>query len=815
MVDLDILKKFGVSAEAARTFLTTDKLDKEQEKKRSHLKNLIRSRIQEGRNFNIEHYKLFYALDQAWDTCFQQINPTLLSSLIDKDPGDKCVLDSLKSWGFNMEEVLREVPDKKTPGKNIKQLNVPAFFKIIPPLTMAYVKMRHAKIVNDRRLVPFMKFEPSLSDEKSRFKCHVVTNRVEVMANQYGYFNDFRDASFKALHYADQMMLPREEWHTEEQVVAKDYPVDGEDVKVGGEVVGKKVIVKEGLRYHRPHPTRTFWDRAYPTTTFNHDTGCSYIGYWRVVRYSEVRDNAGYFNTDKVLIGDPRWLDAAKANGYFENVFQGCVMNWPTLEMSVGVSKQDSEAYMATRTYTSDWDDKSICLTEYFQKLVPKDFGLGDYEHAIWWRFVVAADDTICYAAPLPYNPAIYWGYDPIDGRTHTPSMTLEIMPFQDQFGNLLTQFLASVRQNLANLTMVDTDQLDEGWIKKIEGAAEQFWRGLNIVRFSSKKARVGQNNPPQAAFGIKFPQMDTVSLMSAMKMVIDILERILVMSAQEVAQSASHEQTREEIRNISASTSSRSTYTATPMDIAIDAWKRQIYSALMAYGSKEFWVEVPLEKPVTEQELNDMGFTVRTPPSGTDMKVVVKAEKTAIAYESFISNRDGDDRINDTETAKAMILFFNNLMQNAMTQVAIGPEQAIKVANMIGKFAGFPRDFKLVNVAPEQPQGGAGNDVATQLKTYVDQVAQSLNMGVQKGMEEMMKFDQKQEQEIQASSQAVQQHNNEIISMRATLDVLEKLLIPTPQPPAPPVMPMAQPMMAPQVGGFPIVPSSATIPLA
>ena len=68
---------------------------------RGVMRNRIRSRIQEGLNRNLNEGRHYYALDQAWDTPFRQVTPTLLQSLMDKnlqprgDGEDRCQLGTL------------------------------------------------------------------------------------------------------------------------------------------------------------------------------------------------------------------------------------------------------------------------------------------------------------------------------------------------------------------------------------------------------------------------------------------------------------------------------------------------------------------------------------------------------------------------------------------------------------------------------------------------------------------------------------------------------------------------------------------------
>lgn len=760
MVDLDVLKAYKLDSESLKSVFDKPTFSELPEKIKPFVER-VRERIQSGRNYNWENYRLYYALDLAWDSPFEQITPTLMASLIDKGHDDKYVLDQLKSWGMSYDQMIIEEPDPKTPGKNIRKLSVPAFFRIFVPLVRSYVTIRRAKLMNDRRLVPFFKFEPVMSDKVSRLRCAAITSRTETMAEQYGYYDVMNQAVFQELHYGECLQFPVEEWHTVKQIDAADSPSEGDEVEHDGAKY-KEVIAQEGLRYHLPHPTRTFYDRGDRASTFNSDTGCSYAGYWRVVKYKDIMNNPSFWNLDKIGYDDFKGWMSGKSYDFFKNVLQGCAVDFPGCSNAAGVSKYDREKVEAG-LYSTNLGDRPVVITEYFERLIPKENNLGDYPHPVWFRFIVAADSTIIYAAPLPYCPVVFYGYDAAENRTLNASMSLEILPFQDQFSNLLSQYLLTVKQNLTNISLIDTDILDEKDIKqKVENWGEKWFRTINVIRISFKKLLKAGHNPATAVVSHKFPIQDTTALLGAMRVILDTCERILAISNQELGQAASHEQTREEVRNITLSTATRVTFTGTSVDQARAAWKRQIYAGLMAYGAKSFYAQVPMDEEIPKEDLEKLGFTYATDSAfdPVNKRAQVKArDSTAISYQSFASDRDGDDRINDVETAKAMIGFFQQLIGNPMTMQAMGPEQAIKFANTIARFAGFPRDFKLVNNMPkQQPQDQQGAAIMQQVQQYIEQVRAAIVNDVKGALSRVMDDNGKQEQEIQSLSQQLHQ---------------------------------------------------------
>lgn len=780
MVDLDILKQQGVSVE---TLKKTFKLQKSKDDKGQHVGDLviedgtrkpkvnrlvrrIRSRIQGGRDYNCKNYRIYQALDEAWDSPLKQITPTMLMGLLDKTQDPSAATDILKSWGVNPDDYIYDYsPDPKTPEKTIKRMHIPAFFPVRVPLAKAYTTIRWAKLVNDRMQVPHFKFEPAISNQKTRMRCEVITAAVEEMSNQYGYFDLEKQAILKMLKYGQQLSFPVEAWHTETQLVGKD---SGYEEIEPGDILSEpqesdlkekpkpkeaiETVVKEGIRYHLPHPARTFYDRAWYPSTFNTDSGAAFGGYWRVMRYSDIADNEAYYNLDVIRIGDSSWYTGGR--GIFENVYR-CQLRFPAMTAGEGTGDNNSEKIIGDGFYNRELSDDGILITEYFEKLNPKQYGLGEYDHEVWFRFVIAADDTIIYCEPLAYAPIAYYGYDADESNAIQSSMMLEILPFEIQLSNLFTQYIISVFQNLYNITLVDTDMVDQNVVDDLKRATTLRMCGFNILPFSAKELEKRQQNP-RALYPERLPQVDTQSIANAMRSCFEMVERLLVMSPQEMGQAASHEQTAEESKIIATHSSSRLEFTGTAADRPREAIKRQCYEAKMAYGQDEFWAQVPADPELDGEKgkkiLSDLGLTWAGQDADTK-RVTVKATKTAVMYQKFVANRDGANRVNEREVAVGQLNLLTVAMGNPMTMQAIGPDQAIKLINDIARSSGFPRDFKLVNMLNNKAMLQQNNEEVLQ---QVQQMIQQLGEDVKGALQTVMQDNAKQQEQINELQQAV-----------------------------------------------------------
>jgi hypothetical protein len=794
MIDLELLKKHGLTDENLEKWLTGDPATwtappqtggavyppepavNDDQQRRHNLMLRIRSRIQEGMNRNFADFQIYHALDLAWDAPLRTVSPTLARSLMEGNPSSEEVYRAATSWGLT--SLVTDTPDPKDPTKTVKKFNFPMFFQVVVPLVRAYVTIRRGKIMNDRRLTPFWSYDPQNPTAELTIKCKALTDRVQIIATQYGYWNTVDQAVFMMLHYGQCFLFPKEEWHTEAELkIADKTDVQLRRTKYGTQDPadqGDEIesLTREGIRYHPPHPTRTYRDLAHGPATFNHDCGCEFAGYWLITRYKDVYNNNRYWNRDRIALGT---MDVMASNLlFFNTVYSACTMSIPTLappgktdpatptsgalaaEVGFGAGDTDREKQIATVYYGSQHGDQGVMVTEHFEKLVPKDNGLGTYPHPVWFRFVVAGDGcTVLYAAPLPYSPVIYYGYDPDQNRKINSSLSLEILPFQDQFSMMLSQVVLTAKQNLANITFVDTDQIDPGTFDKIQNMGEEYYRFLNLFGYSSRKAARGLNRVADAVTSANLPKGDTASLINVLREILNVLERVLVMSSQEIAQAASHELRVDEVRNIQESTSSRLQFTATPVDLARDAHKRQVYQGLMAYGDPEFWVHIPSEIPLTPEVLTAMGFTfddherataALNPKTGPRLDRFVKAriskKNLAMNLWEFSSVRDGNDRTDKAKIGAVLAQILQAALANPMLAQAIGPEQGLALTQRVLDFLGMPMDVKLRNVAGNGDQQQQQQAQMEQLKQVMDgvmkQVDQKLAAGVKPVLDEL-----------------------------------------------------------------------------
>lgn len=743
MIDISVVKKHGGTSEALKKLFSDGPKSGKNNEQLKPLYDRISARLSEGITYNIKNSRLYYALDLAWNAPLRQTAQTLLFSLIDKKADDKEVVKAITDWG--LAHLVTQSADKKT-------IDLPVFFNIIIPLCRAYLTIRWARICNDRKNYPFFKYEPQKQTKDNRVKAEALTDRVQIISQQYDYFSVLKQSVFQMLHYGHAWQFPIESWHSEKQLLKGD---DGKE---------KETYVKEGIRYHIPHPSRIFWDMAHRPSTLNSDTGTRFLGYWSLKRWREIEAMDNYWNLDKVSLGRTDWTTLHPT---FFNTVYPCNISVATKANANVPGILDREKEIGF--YSRETGDLGIVLTEYYEKVNPKKANLFDYDYELWMRFVVASDDTIIFAEPLPYIPAVYYGYDSNENQSMNASLTLEILPSQDLISNLLTQYILSAKQNLANLNLLDKDALDlddekgKTLMAELRNWGEKWYRDLNFRLFSSRKTRVNQSDIRQAVQSFRFSPLPTDGIVGSIRQILDLLERTLVMSAQEVAASASHEQTAEEIRVTSGATSTRLEFTSTPVDQGIYAWKRQIYDGLMSYGEEEFYAQ--LSHKVDEAALKKMGFTVEQPWDNEARRMSVKATKSAAALESFASTREGEDRINSAAIADSMSKVLGFLLGNERLLQAIGDDQALSLVNEIVQYLGLPDDFHLRNVAgglPPQQQlikllEAMQQQILAQVGEGIKPVADSV-IGVEKNLQAIAAQTQSNSEQLTKQAQLTAQ---------------------------------------------------------
>lgn len=735
--DLKWLKTKGVSAADYKKIFTLP-LDKYPPRLRARVR-LHADRIRDGRTNNLSEWRSWKAIEDAYDVPFNQTTPTIVRSILDRNLSQQQVLEELKQWGLSESELFIKV--ELDNGKAGYKFNEPVFFNIFLPIVKSYTEARLAALFNERNQSPFLPYHPLKRTYRNQVLAEVMTDIASTISTWYGYPAVLRQSIQHMLKYGIMLAFPKEQWHCERQVI------DGETV-----------IVKEGVRYIHPHPTRMFYDLRYPLTSINSDSGTEWLFHWEVVTYGDILDNRAYWNRNSIFAGT-NWFESPLAGAYFKEYFP-CNMAFPVKGFQN--TRQDRLAY-----YNSGNRDQAVFLTHMFDKISPFELGLGDYKHKVWHRFVYAGDDTCIYCEPYAYTPPWFMGYAFDENASRTSSLSLELIPWQDQLGNALSQLTLTSRQNLANVIFYDTNAVDVNHVRALENKGEARYRSMMFLPFDSMKWARQQISAKDAFVPVQLGKTPITELLQAIPITLNLMERVLQISAQEVGSAATHQQGNKEIEETKGASQNRLSFTGSYVDEGIDAWKRQIHDAATEHMDPEITAEVSAEIPDLEQHLESIGFKVQ---GRGDNKVLIKGHKKVLRLESWARSNEGPERPNDLQVAQVFFQVIGVIAQNPDLHQALGTKNIAKILEEAAILAGAPKDFRLL-IDPKANQG-----IPPQVMQALQQVQQMILQSVAENVakpaaEETAKV----QAEIQQQGQQLQAMEQIVGKLQKVFDVLQQ----------------------------------------
>lgn len=711
MVDLDLLKKRGYSPEKYKSLFTSETPTDGVKK----LKDIVSSRIKEGVQRSVKNSRLWWAIDRAYDAPFRQVSYTLVEGILSKKIDERRVLQIAKDWGLtHLLTPVRDASGKVCcfpDGLPMQKLHLPTFFQILIPLVQSYVKIRWGKLFTDLNQNPLHKFDPLKLTLANLVKCEIWTDRIQFMSTQMGYPADLRQTVLQTLLYGFCLKFPMEDWYKETQTILED----------GKE---KDFVYKEGVRFAIPHPSRTACDLAHRADTLNSDTGCEWSLYWDAIRFGDMKRDPNLWNKDKIAYSGSSWFSDLW-NPYTE--LYPCSLMFPDMTPAA-LGQTQREANL--NYYGAHEQDKAVLMTSMMIKIRPKEFGLFDYDRPVWHRCMVAAGETFVHIVPLAYNPNVYYGYDADANREVNSSLGLELLPHQDHLGNLLSQYLYSVKKNLASATFYNTDILSDEDVANIESVGEELYRGFKFIPFSRTELNWKKQTEKEAFYNVVFPRHDTASIAQAMSTMIGILERLLGFSSQEIGQPAAHEQSATEITTIHANQSIRLAFTNSFLEDGLYAEKNLLYDATMAYSNDEVFAEIGDLNDKKRAELKKMGFEIENEPEDGHTKAGVRGSKKALRLEGFSRAAAGLERLNNSQVAIGMMQTFQVILSQQQIVAALGVPQIIDLFNKVFVYAGFDKDFKLRATSDGAPPEQAA-EAQQQLQAMMAQVAEAVSTKV------------------------------------------------------------------------------------
>lgn len=721
-VDLAYLKSKKVSAGDYKAIFSNDPAD--YTKQQQSLVNILRNRTQDGFTSCLSNFRHFAAIDIACDVSFHQNTPTFVRHILSKNLDAKGTMAALESWGLNKRELFKE--QTLEDGTKAEVLNRPLFYNIVVPLVMAYLTGREARLFN-QRVGDFLKYKPLKQLPQQRISCEIVTDIVNNISRNYGYPATFRQAIHQTLKYGVMLAFPEEQWHCETQVLD-----------------GRRTTIKEGIRYKIPHPSNLFYDLNYPLPSINSDTGIEFAGHWGVNRYGDILDDRRYWNRSKIYCGN-NWFKFNGAATFFDE-FYPCQLrnNFPT-PSGATYTREDKACWYNRRGDR----DKALFLTQHYMKLSPRQWGLGDYPYKIWHRFVIAGSDTIIYAEPFAYNPIWFMGYDYDFNASRNDSLALQLIPWQDQLGNILTNILQVSYRNLRNLTFYNKVLVDPKDIDKLVASGWEQYANGNYVPYDPQALVMGRQDPDKLFQSVEFPQASIQEMLTMVNLLLSIMERVQQFSAQESGAAASHQQSVEEIKTTGGATSNRLDFTGSFIDEGVDGWKRQLLDGAKAYLDPDLETEVSANIPDLEKHLVELGFGVT---HRGDDKWSITGHKSGLRIEQFAASNEGPEESTDKQTAQALLSAIQMVAQNPDLHQIVGGKNILRWIETATRLAGAPQ-FTLD--LTQEGNAAVPPAVTQAIQQALQELAKALE---EKQIAPAAQHIAKVEQQVQALEQAIQQ---------------------------------------------------------
>jgi len=723
MVHPDILKETGTTQARLREVFTCNDSSSKDWKIKERLTDLVRSRVHEGIYNSCKNHSLYLAVDLAWDDLpINKFSVPLLQYAQGKINVQQCAT-KLEGIDSALSDKFVEYDDEG----GIKDINLLRLYEVSISLIRSYITRRvAAQVSRFSNLYPYFKYDARGTDIPSKIRAEVLSQRVEMMTEQFGYRRKFEQSIRNMFMYGYSLMFPAEPW-TREVQWRKDQDGDLESY-----------VEKEGIDFIIPHPTRTYFDSSAPLAAVNTNLGPKWIGYWDIVRYSEVRDCGAYWNLNEIAYTNSLHGLVNTYRDFFDHYFHGSVLSFP--------KKSDWFPLANDRTsqkglYAGEDEDKAMFLSTIYMKLNPKAEGLGDYPFECWLKLVVASDETIIHGEWMPSIPAVYGGINQNDDRVANCSFAHDLMPYQDQMNNIVYSMLHHMKISMFKVMMVDQDALDEDVKEYLASslAEDNFYQKPKAVFYSgSRAAELGidtKNILTVVDVSRELAQGISMSLDSLFRL-LNVVERMMIMSPQELGQPAEREISATEVSEMANSTNAIYSFISQGIDDMRSATKKMIYEHLVTCSTTEF--NVPIKKRFSLGSITDAGLEIEDTgdqdenPKGRN----IIGNPTNLIHEYLFTNRDGAERVQNTQAAGTLTQLFQQIMSIQPIAEAIGKERIFDILNEIFRMSGAGYDLNLDMDEADQEEDISMQDeqFLAELKQKMPQIEQML-MAVMQNM--------------------------------------------------------------------------------
>src|SRR5579859_4393187 len=268
---------------------------------RTRFESRIRSRLLDGIGNNFRQNRPMQAVDIAWDAAPIRKETIPLMLWAQGKITIQKAYDMLCTPGAPGQPPTPPTQFFRKEGEKIMEMDSIRICEFSVDLVKSYITRRHAAMDSLwSQLWPLFKYDPRGTDDLSLFRADVLTQYVDIIADNYNYRHFRSQCNRQMLLYGWSCAFPRSAWDIKTSWRLKKTntgtPTDDEV---------ESYVKREGLDFVNPHPSRIFYDASAPLPNINTDTGPKWIGYWDIVRYgSLLEQGADYFNIKNIFVSD-------------------------------------------------------------------------------------------------------------------------------------------------------------------------------------------------------------------------------------------------------------------------------------------------------------------------------------------------------------------------------------------------------------------------------------------------------------------------------------------------------------------------------
>lgn len=704
-LNYSLLKRFGThegrlqeifTASASRLKVDATDADKEENRLdcvvRQRIEDLVAGRINDAVSQNLKSSHLHAAVDLAWDssTITRRTIPLVLYAQKRLDM-DKCV-NALS--GLQCADQFVRYDDGKKP----TAIDLPKFTEVNVNILRSIISRRvAAQSARFTNLYPFFKYEARGTSEVDKLKADVLSQRMDIMADQYGYRAQQVQWIRDMLLYPQVVVFPACKWDREVEWV-DDNDDKAEEFASDTKPSPKSRVTREGVPLITPHPSRVFYDIAHPISSINSDTGCQWFGFWDVTRYSSIRDNPNYFNRGDVGFGSDFSSVFSSNSSYFSQYYTSIATPAP-------VENDENDRKSDVTLYATQAADTSVLQTHFYWKIKPNEWRMGDYPNWVWLHLVVANSRYVIAAEIMPDTPGFVFTFNTSQQRLMNLSMAHELMPFQDQLTNLFSQLLECAKRDLFGLALLNTDAFPVGNAEsqKVLDAfraamrGDNFFASMSTLEVSLIKMRELGVDLDNVFKIIRQPANTALNIIiTAIGQTIMLAERVMALSPQEQGQQSPRETSATEVQIIAGTTENIYQFISDAIDEGRAAMKRYLYNALISLGTEE--IRLPVISRYRSDVAKKAGFEITdqeeelVQSDNPKQFSVVGTKKNLVAAYIF-NSRDGGERSSNIQAAQALTQLMGLIMQPSVLAM-ITKEKFADVLNAIFRQAGAGADI-------------------------------------------------------------------------------------------------------------------------